>query len=40
LALAVHPSVPAQNLKEFVAYAKTYAGKLSYGMSASDRRPS
>jgi tripartite-type tricarboxylate transporter receptor subunit TctC len=30
LALAVHPSVPAQNLKEFVAYAKTYAGKLSY----------
>src|SRR6516165_6232971 len=31
LALAVHPSVPAQNLKEFVAYAKTYAGKLSYG---------
>jgi tripartite-type tricarboxylate transporter receptor subunit TctC len=31
LALAVHPSVPAQNLKEFVAYAKTHAGKLSYG---------
>jgi tripartite-type tricarboxylate transporter receptor subunit TctC len=30
-ALAVHPSVPAQNLKEFVAYAKTSAGKLSYG---------
>jgi tripartite-type tricarboxylate transporter receptor subunit TctC len=30
LALAVHPSVPAQNLKEFVAYAKTHAGKLSY----------
>src|SRR5262249_59600325 len=30
LALAVHPSVPAQSLKEFVAYAKTYAGKLSY----------
>jgi len=30
-ALAVHPSVPAQNLKEFVAYAKTNAGKLSYG---------
>ena len=30
MALAVHPSVPAQNLKEFVAYAKTYAGKLSY----------
>ena len=30
MALAVHPSVPAQNLKEFVAYAKTHAGKLSY----------
>jgi tripartite-type tricarboxylate transporter receptor subunit TctC len=30
LALAVHPSVPAQNLNEFVAYAKTHAGKLSY----------
>src|SRR5262245_50108461 len=30
LALAVHPSVPAQNLKEFVAYAKAYTGKLSY----------
>src|SRR5260221_6253544 len=30
LALAVHPSVPAQNLKEFVAYAKTHAGNLSY----------
>jgi tripartite-type tricarboxylate transporter receptor subunit TctC len=30
LALAVHPSVPAQNLKEFVAYAKTHAGRLSY----------
>src|SRR6516164_3156301 len=31
LALAVHPSVPAHNLKEFVAYAKANAGKLSYG---------
>ena len=31
LALAVHPSVPAQTLKEFVAYAKAHAGKLSYG---------
>jgi tripartite-type tricarboxylate transporter receptor subunit TctC len=30
-ALAVHPSVPAQTLKEFVAYAKAHAGKLSYG---------
>ena len=31
LVIAVHPSVPAQNLEEFVAYAKTYPGKLSYG---------
>ena len=31
IALAVHPSVPAQTLKEFVAYAKANAGKLSYG---------
>jgi len=30
LALAVHPSVPAQNLKEFVTYAKIHAGQLSY----------
>jgi tripartite-type tricarboxylate transporter receptor subunit TctC len=30
LALAVHPSVPAQNLKEFVAHAKTHPGTLSY----------
>jgi tripartite-type tricarboxylate transporter receptor subunit TctC len=30
LAFAVHPSVPAQNLKELVDYAKTHAGKLSY----------
>jgi tripartite-type tricarboxylate transporter receptor subunit TctC len=30
LALAVHPSVPAQNLKEFVTYAKTHTGRLSY----------
>src|SRR5215472_4653792 len=30
LALAVHPSVPALNLKQFVVYAKANAGKLSY----------
>ena len=30
-ALAVHPSVPAQTLKEFVVYAKAHAGQLSYG---------
>ena len=29
--LALNPSVPAKNLKEFVDYAKRNAGKLSYG---------
>jgi tripartite-type tricarboxylate transporter receptor subunit TctC len=31
IAFVVHPSVPVQSLKEFVAYAKANAGKLSYG---------
>jgi tripartite-type tricarboxylate transporter receptor subunit TctC len=31
LCIAVHPSVPAQNLKEFIAHAKASPGKLSYG---------
>lgn len=29
--LAVHPSVPARNLKEFLAYAKAQKGNLNYG---------
>jgi tripartite-type tricarboxylate transporter receptor subunit TctC len=29
--LAVHPSVPAKTFKEFVAYAKSQPGKLTYG---------
>jgi tripartite-type tricarboxylate transporter receptor subunit TctC len=31
IAIAVHPSVPAKTLSEFVAYAKANAGRLSYG---------
>ncbi|HUP94520.1 MAG TPA: tripartite tricarboxylate transporter substrate binding protein [Burkholderiales bacterium] len=32
-ALAIHPSLPVSNLKEFVDYAKARPGKLSYGSS-------
>ena len=31
IALAVHPSVPAKDLKEFVAYAKAKPGSVNYG---------
>ena len=31
LSIAIHPSVPAQTLKQFVDYAKANPGKLSYG---------
>jgi tripartite-type tricarboxylate transporter receptor subunit TctC len=31
LALCVYPSVPATNVKEFVAYAKLHRGELNYG---------
>jgi len=33
LCIAVHPSVPVQNLKELVAHAKANPGRLSYGHS-------
>jgi tripartite-type tricarboxylate transporter receptor subunit TctC len=34
-AVAVHPSVPARNLKQLVAFAKSNPGKLSYGSAGA-----
>jgi tripartite-type tricarboxylate transporter receptor subunit TctC len=31
LALCLHPSVPANNLEEFIAYARSHPGELNYG---------
>jgi tripartite-type tricarboxylate transporter receptor subunit TctC len=38
LALAVHPSVPANNVRELVAYGKANPGKLSFGAGSTSAR--
>src|SRR6187431_2658751 len=35
LCVAVHPSLPVQNLRDLIAYAKANPGKLSYGHSGA-----
>ena len=40
LALVAHPSVPANNLKELLAYAKANPGKLTFGAGSSSSRMS
>jgi tripartite-type tricarboxylate transporter receptor subunit TctC len=40
LALVAHPSVPANNLKELIAYAKANPGKLTFGAGSTSSRMS
>lgn len=40
LALVAHPSVPANNLKELIAYGKANPGKLTFGAGSSSSRMS
>ena len=37
--LVVHPSLPVKTVKDFIAYARAYPGKLSYGTSAAGTSP-
>ena len=38
LAMVVHPSIPATNVKELIAYAKANPGKLSFGSGSTSSR--
>ncbi|MBL8384652.1 MAG: tripartite tricarboxylate transporter substrate binding protein [Burkholderiales bacterium] len=37
--LAIHPAVPAQNLRELVAHAKAHPGRLTYGSAGAGSAP-
>lgn len=39
LVLSVHPSIPAKNIKEFIAFAKANPGKLSYSSAGVGSAP-